>query len=83
MWAASAAGLISLRIPTSSGICDLFCLQAFAHVLPLRNYFLREENYAHIKPKTGDRLFILSKKSGCMLVSLLRATSGIDALKRK
>ncbi|XP_065186463.1 ubiquitin carboxyl-terminal hydrolase 39-like [Sycon ciliatum] len=37
---------------------------AFAHVQPLRNYFLSEDSYSHIKPKSGDRLFTLVQRLG-------------------
>jgi len=36
-------------------------LHALEHVPPFRDYFLREENYAHILPPPGDHTFILGK----------------------
>lgn len=34
-------------------------LHALENVPPFRDYFLREENYAHIRPPPGDLSFIL------------------------
>ncbi len=34
-------------------------LHSLEHVLPFRDYFLREENYSHIVPPPGDQTFIL------------------------
>lgn len=34
-------------------------LHMLAHVSPLRDYFLREENYSHIIPPPGDQSYIL------------------------
>lgn len=36
-------------------------LHALENVPPFRDYFLREENYAHITPPPGDQTFILGK----------------------
>ena len=36
-------------------------LHALEHVPPFRDFFLREENYAHIVPPPGDHTFILGK----------------------
>ena len=40
-------------------------LHTLAHVSPFRDYFLREENYSHIKPPPGDQMFILGVSSWC------------------
>ena len=34
-------------------------LHTLAHIPPFRDYFLRTENYSHIKPPPGDQIFIL------------------------
>ena len=36
-------------------------LHALAHVVPFRDYLLRESNYSHIIPPPGDQTFILGK----------------------
>lgn len=36
-------------------------LHALAHVVPFRDYLLREENYSHIIPPPGDQTFILGE----------------------
>ncbi|CAJ0563850.1 unnamed protein product, partial [Mesorhabditis spiculigera] len=39
-------------------------LHALSHVTPLRNYFLKEENYSQIKRPPGDKLALLSQRFG-------------------
>ncbi|XP_065833453.1 ubiquitin carboxyl-terminal hydrolase 39-like [Oscarella lobularis] len=39
-------------------------LQALVHVLPLRNFFLREQNYSGIKRPPGDQTFMLVQRFG-------------------
>ena len=36
-------------------------LHTLAHITPFRDYFLREQNYAHITPPPGDQTFILGE----------------------
>uniref|UniRef100_A0AC34QEH6 USP domain-containing protein n=1 Tax=Panagrolaimus sp. JU765 TaxID=591449 RepID=A0AC34QEH6_9BILA len=43
---------------------------ALAHVAPLRNYFLREENYSTIKRPPGDKLNLLPKRFGELIRKL-------------
>jgi U4/U6.U5 tri-snRNP-associated protein 2 len=38
--------------------------QALSKVPPLRNYFLREENYINIKRPPGDKLSLLPQRFG-------------------
>uniref|UniRef100_A0A0N5ARZ5 Ubiquitin carboxyl-terminal hydrolase 39 n=1 Tax=Syphacia muris TaxID=451379 RepID=A0A0N5ARZ5_9BILA len=45
-------------------------LHALSHVPPLRNYFLREENYAMIKRPPGDKLALLPKRFGELIRKL-------------
>ncbi|VDM48592.1 unnamed protein product [Toxocara canis] len=45
-------------------------LHALSHVPPLRNYFLREENYANIKRPPGDKLALLPKRFGELIRKL-------------
>lgn len=45
-------------------------LHALSHVPPLRDYFLREENYAGIKRPPGDKLCLLSKRFGELIRKL-------------
>uniref|UniRef100_A0A914XFD7 ubiquitinyl hydrolase 1 n=1 Tax=Plectus sambesii TaxID=2011161 RepID=A0A914XFD7_9BILA len=42
----------------------MYHLQALSHVIPLRNYFMREENYADIKRPPGDKLALLPQRFG-------------------
>lgn len=61
-------------------------LHALAHVPPFRDYFLRPETYAHVRPPPGDQTFILGEPtlhywpaSGCgRLDSLLVCVSYHD-----
>ncbi|VDK26622.1 unnamed protein product, partial [Anisakis simplex] len=46
------------------------CVEALSHVPPLRNYFLREENYGGIKRPPGDKLALLPKRFGELLRKL-------------
>ncbi|VDK48244.1 unnamed protein product, partial [Gongylonema pulchrum] len=43
---------------------------ALSHVPPLRDYFLREENYADVKRPPGDKLIMLPKRFGELLRKL-------------
>lgn len=45
-------------------------LKALSHVPPLRNFFLREENYATIKRPPGDTMFLLVQRFGELLRKL-------------
>ena len=44
--------------------------QAFSHVPPLRDYFLREENYMKIKRPPGDIMFTLVTRFGELIRKL-------------
>lgn len=43
---------------------------ALSHVPPLRDYFLREENYVHIKRPPGDKLAMLPQRFGELIRKL-------------
>ena len=43
-------------------------LHTLAHIPPFRDYFLRTENYSHIKPPPGDQTFILGGWVECWCV---------------
>jgi U4/U6.U5 tri-snRNP-associated protein 2 len=45
-------------------------MQALSHVQPLRNYFLREQNYADIKRPPGDQMFQLVQRFGELIRKL-------------
>ncbi|KAM3830544.1 ubiquitin carboxyl-terminal hydrolase 39 [Vipera latastei] len=45
-------------------------LQALSNVPPLRNYFLEEENYKHIRRPPGDIMFLLVQRFGELMRKL-------------
>ena len=45
-------------------------MEALSHVAPVRNYFLREENYADIRRAPGDQMFILVQRFGELIRKL-------------
>lgn len=49
---------------------EQFLLQCLSQVRPLRNYFLREENYANVKRPPGDSSFLLVQRFGELLRKL-------------
>lgn len=50
---------------------DCLChVQALSHVTPVRNYFLREQNYARIRRAPGDQMFILVQRFGELIRKL-------------
>jgi U4/U6.U5 tri-snRNP-associated protein 2 len=46
---------------------------ALAHVPPLRNYFLNEDNYSQIKRPPGDKLALLPQRFGELMRKLWNA----------
>lgn len=44
--------------------------KSLSHVAPLRNYFLKEENYKHIKRPPGDQAFLLVQRFGELIRKL-------------
>lgn len=45
-------------------LISFLILQALSHVPPLRDYFLREENYSQIKRPPGDKMVRLTQRFG-------------------
>lgn len=56
-------GIVGLNNIKFNDYCNVV-LQALTHVPPLRNYFLREENYKNIKRPPGDSLFTMVQRFG-------------------
>lgn len=56
-------GVVGLNNIKCNDYCNVV-LQSLIHVTPLRNYFLREENYHHIKRPPGDSFFTLVQRFG-------------------
>lgn len=56
-------GIVGLNNIKYNDYCNVI-LQALTHVTPLRNYFLREENYRSIKRPPGDSIFNLVQRFG-------------------
>ena len=54
-------GVVGLNNIKNNDYCNVV-LQALTHVKPLRNYFLREENYSNIKRSPGDSIFTLVQR---------------------
>ena len=53
---------LSLELKLSSKRVSCFFLQALAFIPPVRDFFLREENYQNIKRPPGDIMFPLGKQ---------------------
>ncbi|XP_055924150.1 U4/U6.U5 tri-snRNP-associated protein 2-like isoform X1 [Argiope bruennichi] len=62
-------GIVGLNNIKANDYCNVI-LQALSHVPPLRNFFLREENYMSIKRPPGDTLFLLVQRFGELLRKL-------------
>nr|NVI71937.1 putative U4/U6.U5 tri-snRNP-associated protein 2 [Cucujiformia] len=62
-------GIVGLNNIKANDYCNVV-LQALSHVRPLRNYFLREENYCHIKRPPGDSSYLLVQRFGELLRKL-------------
>ena len=56
-------GIVGLNNIKANDYCNVL-LQALSNVPPLRNYFLREENYINIKRAPGDIMKLLSQRFG-------------------
>lgn len=54
-------GIVGLNNIKKNDYCNVV-LQSLTHVTPLRNYFLREENYGSIKRPPGDSIFNLVQR---------------------
>ncbi|GIY82446.1 hypothetical protein CDAR_548501 [Caerostris darwini] len=62
-------GIVGLNNIKANDYCNVI-LQALSHVPPLRDFFLREENYVCIKRPPGDTLFLLVQRFGELLRKL-------------
>jgi len=62
-------GIVGLNNIKANDYCNVL-LQALSHTPPLRNYFLREENYSQIKRPPGDIMKLLSQRFGELLRKL-------------
>jgi len=62
-------GIVGLNNIKANDYCNVV-LQALSHVVPLRDYFLREENYINIKRPPGDNNVILVQRFGELIRKL-------------
>jgi len=62
-------GIVGLNNIKANDYCNVL-LQALSNVPPLRNYFLREESYSHIKRPPGDIMILLSQRFGELIRKL-------------
>ncbi|KAL0281029.1 UNVERIFIED_CONTAM: hypothetical protein PYX00_002148 [Menopon gallinae] len=62
-------GIVGLNNIKANDYCNVV-LQALSHVSPLRNFFLREVNYAKVKRSPGDSLFLLVQRFGELMRKL-------------
>ncbi|XP_050740730.1 U4/U6.U5 tri-snRNP-associated protein 2 isoform X2 [Drosophila biarmipes] len=56
-------GVVGLNNIKANDYCNVV-LHALSHVGPLRDYFLREQSYAHVKRPPGDSMFTLVQRFG-------------------
>ncbi|XP_055335233.1 U4/U6.U5 tri-snRNP-associated protein 2-like [Paramacrobiotus metropolitanus] len=62
-------GVIGLNNIKANDYCNVV-FQALSHVRPIRNYFLKESNYAAIKRPPGDNMIVLVQRFGELLRKL-------------
>lgn len=62
-------GIVGLNNIKANDYCNVV-LQALSNVPPLRDYFLREENYTHIKRPPGDIMILLTQRFGELIRKL-------------
>ncbi|KAE9416739.1 hypothetical protein Angca_002495, partial [Angiostrongylus cantonensis] len=62
-------GVVGLNNIKANDYCNVI-LHALSHVTPLRDFFLREENYESIKRPPGDKLALLPKRFGELIRKL-------------
>ncbi|PAV77614.1 hypothetical protein WR25_25477 [Diploscapter pachys] len=62
-------GVVGLNNIKANDYCNVV-FHALSHVSPLRDYFLREENYESIKRPPGDKLSLLPKRFGELIRKL-------------
>lgn len=56
-------GIVGLNVIKANDYMNVI-LQALAQVSPFRDFFLREENYAHVKPPPGDQNIVVVQRLG-------------------
>lgn len=49
---------------------DSFFFQALSHVVPLRDYFLKESNYVNVSRPPGDSAYLLVQRFGELMRKL-------------
>lgn len=62
-------GIVGLNNIKANDYCNVI-LQALCHVTPLRDFFLREINYARVKRPPGDSSFLLVQRFGELMRKL-------------
>ncbi|XP_039276651.1 U4/U6.U5 tri-snRNP-associated protein 2 isoform X1 [Nilaparvata lugens] len=62
-------GIVGLNNIKANDYCNVV-LQALSHVTPLRDFFLREINYARVKRPPGDSSFLLVQRFGELMRKL-------------
>jgi len=62
-------GIVGLNNIKANDYCNVI-LQALSHVPPLRNYFLREQNYCEIRRAPGDQMFLIVQRFGELIRKL-------------
>lgn len=62
-------GIVGMNNIKANDYCNVV-LQALSNVPPLRDYFLREENYTHLKRPPGDIMILLTQRFGELIRKL-------------
>lgn len=62
-------GIVGLNNIKANDYCNVV-LQALSNIPPLRDYFLQEENYSHIKRPPGDIMILLTQRFGELIRKL-------------
>ncbi|XP_050465376.1 U4/U6.U5 tri-snRNP-associated protein 2 [Cataglyphis hispanica] len=62
-------GIVGLNNIKANDYCNVI-LQALSHVTPLRDFFLRESNYSHVRRPPGDSSYLLVQRFGELMRKL-------------
>ncbi|KAL2718247.1 U4/U6U5 tri-snRNP-associated protein 2 [Vespula squamosa] len=62
-------GIVGMNNIKANDYCNVI-LQALSHVTPLRDFFLRETNYAYVKRPPGDSSYLLVQRFGELMRKL-------------
>lgn len=62
-------GIVGLNNIKANDYCNVI-LHSLSHILPIRNFFLREENYIRVKRPPGDSSFLLVQRFGELMRKL-------------